>query len=122
MPDLKVGYVNVFVTRFEEAVRFYRDVLELPLRFEEAEFGYASFSAGAVAFSLARTDDASQVGRHTGIGLVVDDLDAAYEELSRRGVAFDMPPTKQPWGGTLALFRDPEGNVFYLDPGHGSDG
>jgi hypothetical protein len=26
-----------------------------------------------------------------------------------------MPPTKQPWGGVLATFRDSEGNVLYLD-------
>lgn len=122
MPELKVGYVNVFVTRFDAAVRFYRDVLGLRLLLEEPQFGYASFSAGAVSLALAQTDDASLVGRHTGIGLVTSDLDGAYEELSRRGVEFDMPPTKQPWGGTLALLRDPEGNVFYLDPGHGADG
>ena len=116
----KVGYVNVFVTRFDEAVRFYADVLGLPLRMREDQFGYASFDAGPVSMALAETDDASQVGRHTGIGLVVDDIDAAYEELKARGVEFDMPPTKQPWGGTLALLKDPEGNVFYLDPGHGA--
>ena len=121
MPKLKVGYVNVFVTRFAEAVEFYRDVLGLPLRLQEPQFGYASFSAGAVSLALAETDDAADVGGHTGIGLVVDDIDAAYEELRGRGVEFDMPPTKQPWGGTLALFRDLEGNVFYLDPGHGGE-
>ena len=36
-----------------------------------------------------------------------------------KGVEFEMPPTQQPWGGTLALFKDPDGNIYYLDPGHG---
>ncbi len=26
-----------------------------------------------------------------------------------------MAPQKQPWGGFMALFADPDGNVFYLD-------
>ncbi len=26
-----------------------------------------------------------------------------------------MPPTKQPWGGYMALFADLDGNIFYLD-------
>ena len=26
-----------------------------------------------------------------------------------------MEPADQPWGGRLALFADPDGNVFYLD-------
>ena len=114
----KVGYVNVFVTRFDEAVTFYSDVIGLELQMREDQFGYASFDAGPVSLALAETDDASLVGRHTGIGLMVEDIDAEHARLVAAGVEFDMPPTRQPWGGTLALFRDPEGNVFYLDPGH----
>jgi uncharacterized glyoxalase superfamily protein PhnB len=49
---------------------------------------------------------------------MVHDVDAVYEDLLGKGVEFTMPPTKQPWGGTLALFKDLDGNVFYLDPGH----
>ena len=26
-----------------------------------------------------------------------------------------MEPAKQPWGAVMALFEDPDGNVFYLD-------
>ena len=26
-----------------------------------------------------------------------------------------MEPAKQPWGGFMALFSAPDGNVFYLD-------
>jgi predicted enzyme related to lactoylglutathione lyase len=26
-----------------------------------------------------------------------------------------MSPSKQPWGGYMALFADPDGNIFYLD-------
>jgi predicted enzyme related to lactoylglutathione lyase len=33
--------------------------------------------------------------------------------MSERGVAFDSPPQKQPWG-TFATFRDPDGNQFVL--------
>ena len=32
-----------------------------------------------------------------------------------KGVAFPLPPTKQPWGGTLAQLADPDGNLLTLD-------
>ena len=32
-----------------------------------------------------------------------------------RGVAFESPPTRQPWGGYMAIFENPDGNLFYLD-------
>jgi hypothetical protein len=62
-----------------------------------------------------RTTPRHWVGRHTGLGLAVDDLQASFEELSAKGVEFPMPPTKQPWGGTIAMFQDSEGNVSFLD-------
>ena len=55
------------------------------------------------------------VGRHTGVGLGVTDLEAAHAELRDAGVCFTMPPERQPWGGFMATFSDPDGNVFYLD-------
>jgi len=119
--QLKVGYVNVFVSDFERAQAFYGDTLGLPLNHADAAFGYASFQAGPVSLGIAHTDDAALRGRHTGVGFLCDDIDKVYAALTAKGVTFEMPPTQQPWGGVLALFRDPDGNVFYLDPGHPPD-
>ena len=115
---MNIGYVNVFVSDLTTSMAFFRDTIGLKLRMGDPSFGYASFDAGPVSFGLAQTDDAGLIGRHTGVGFIVDDIDAAHTDLSGKGVEFEMPPTKQPWGGTLALFKDPDGNVFYLDPGH----
>jgi lactoylglutathione lyase len=117
MPNISAGYVNVFVRDFDRAVKFYSDTLGLTLNMRADEFGYASFDAGPISFAIAKTDDPQLVGRHTGVGFIVDDIDTAYSELVEKGVEFDMPPTRQPWGGVLALMKDPEGNIFYLDPG-----
>jgi uncharacterized glyoxalase superfamily protein PhnB len=40
-------------------------------------------------------------------------VEKTYEELKARGVGFDGPPEKQPWG-TFAKFKDSEGNQFVL--------
>lgn len=112
-----IGYVNVFVRDFERALAFYQDVLGLEVAGRDPEFGYASFRAGPIRFAIARTDDPALVGRHTGVGFIVADIDAVYRELTGKGVEFEMPPTRQPWGGVLALMKDPDGNIHYLDPG-----
>lgn len=120
MRALRIWYVNVFTRDLARSIAFFRDALGLPLEFEHAEFGYASFAPEGLRLGLARVDPraadaASCVARHTGIGFGVPDLDAAHRELAAKGVAFPMPPTRQPWGGYLATFCDPDGNVFYLD-------
>ena len=120
MSELRLWYVNVFVTDLKRAVDFYQHTLGLALKFADEKFGYASFAPGGPGFGIARVDPAAKetqglIGRHTGIGWGVPDLTAAYERLKAKGVRFTMAPTKQPWGGFMATFTDPDGNGFYLD-------
>lgn len=114
---MHVAYVNVFVTDLDRAVRFYRDDLGLGLEQSSPEHGYASLAAGPIRLGLAVAGAGQQelVGRHTGLGFAVSDLEAEHSRLVERGVRFPMPPSRQPWGGFLALAADPDGNVFYLD-------
>jgi predicted enzyme related to lactoylglutathione lyase len=121
---MQVSYVNIFVTDLEQAIAFYRDKLGLALQFSSQEHGYASFAAGPVRLGvvLPGTDHASLVGRHTLVGLDVADLEAEHARLTGLGVHFTMPPTRQPWGGFMAMIADADGNIFYLDqvsPAHG---
>jgi predicted enzyme related to lactoylglutathione lyase len=118
--SVRVWYATVYVRDFPRALRFYRDKLGLPLRFADDKFGFASFATLGAGFTVARVDpaDAEQerlVSRHTGIALGVDDLQKTYEAWLARGVRFTLPPTVQPWGGTLAQLADPEGNRITLD-------
>lgn len=114
---MKLAYVNVFVADLSRALTFYRDTLGLSVQFTSSEHGYASVAAGDIRLGLAVTTQEHQnlVGRHTGIGFEVSDLEREYVRLQGLGVTFTMPPTKQPWGGFMALVADPDGNVFYLD-------
>ena len=53
------------------------------------------------------------IGSRFNGSLGCDDVEATYRQLTERGVAFDSPPTRQPWG-TFAIMRDSEGNSFVL--------
>lgn len=111
----RIGYVNIFVSDFQRSMQFYQEQLGLKPETQDSSFGYASFATGGIKFAFAQTDDAQLVGRHTGIGWVVGDVNDVHGTLKDAGVEFDMPPSKQPWGGYMAMFKDPDGNVFYLD-------
>jgi predicted enzyme related to lactoylglutathione lyase len=114
---VRLGYVNLFVRDLDRAVAFYRDRLGLPVTELAPEAGFAAFDAGTVRLAVAVVGDAQAelAGRHTGVGLVVDDLETAHARLAAEGVAFPMAPSRQPWGGFMALMADPDGNVLYLD-------
>ena len=114
---MEIAYVNVFVSDLAKAADFYEHVLGLEKKFGDPEHGYASFAAGPVALGLAVPGDAQRdmIGHHTGVGFSVADLEAEHARLAAAGVHFTEPPERYPWGGFMALFADPDGNVYYLD-------
>jgi catechol 2,3-dioxygenase-like lactoylglutathione lyase family enzyme len=48
------------------------------------------------------------------IGFKVDDVDAVYSELVRRGATAVMAPTDRAWGQRTAYLRDPDGHLVEL--------
>ncbi|PRY02141.1 VOC family protein [Allonocardiopsis opalescens] len=54
------------------------------------------------------------VSSDCGISLVTPDIDAAYAELSAKGVRFRQAPEPMPWGAKATWLSDPDGNTFFL--------
>lgn len=54
-----------------------------------------------------------RIGTFSGLSFACDDVEKTYAEYKERGVEFDGPPKKQPWG-TFVIFKDSEGNSFVL--------
>jgi lactoylglutathione lyase len=117
MTTYSLAYTNIFVSNFHRALKFYSETIGLETVRADEKFGYASFATKGARLAIAEVNDeqANLVGRHTGVGLMVSDLDKAFEALKVKGVSFPMEPQRQPWGGYMALMEDSEGNILYLD-------
>lgn len=111
--------VRIFVQQWSRACAFYGEALGLKERFRNDELGWAEYDLGGPCFGVERiqlgdTEGAAMVGRFVGVSLRVDDIDDVYESLKMKGVQFKSPPEKQGWGGSLAHFQDPDGNILTL--------
>ena len=112
----KIGQIAIPVTDIDRAVAFYRDVLGMKFLFQAAP-GLGFFDCGGVRLMLdlpAR----EQAGRGGVIYYKVDDLQAAFDTLSKRGVTVEAKPhliarmtDHELW---MAFFRDPDKNAFAL--------
>lgn len=60
----------------------------------------------------------NRIGTFTGISLDCPNVEETYRELLAKGVSFEGPPEKQPWG-TFAIMKDSEGNSFVLSESKG---
>lgn len=114
----KINVVFIYVTDMQRARAFYEGVVGFgePI-LKTPSWAEYRLQEGA-HFALQRTDPAALEGvdpsRNTmKFSLVVDDLQAAYEELQGKGVTFVRPPEKG-YGFNIAEFEDPERNVIRL--------
>lgn len=119
MNDFRIYTVRVFSFNWDEALKFYRDVIGFPVTFSDPDMGWAQFQLGSVYLGLERCDRndveaQGLVGRFVGVSIEVNDIETVYDSLVLKGVDFISRPAKQPWGGTLAHFKDPDGNVLTL--------
>ena len=118
-----IAAITLFVEDLDEAKRFYREVFELPVTFEDDNS--AVFTFGDTMINLLKTSEApglvepAIVGdRNAGVRfqftLGVSDVDAMCERLKERGVEILNGPMDRPWGIRTASFRDPGGHIWEI--------
>jgi predicted enzyme related to lactoylglutathione lyase len=103
---MKLSYVIKFVADMDRAVKFYRDVLGLQLKFESS--GWSEFVTGETRLALHPASAKNPAGA-VELGFTVPDIQKFHQDMVAKGVPFTMPPTKQDFGGLLAQFMDSEG-------------
>src|SRR5437867_9817084 len=94
----KLGFTIITDQPFDEKQRW------IELRIPKAETRVVLFTPEG---------QAARVGTFSGISFACDDVEETYADYKQRGVDFEGPPQKQPWG-TYVIFKDSEGNSFVL--------
>ena len=115
-----VSIATIYVSDQDRALAFYTEKLGFEL-VQDVNFGPSQRwvqvrPPGAETDIVLYTPDGQEdrIGTFAGIVFTADDVEKTYEELAARGVEFTQKPTKEPWGGTQALFKDPDGNTYSL--------
>jgi predicted enzyme related to lactoylglutathione lyase len=106
-----LGAVWLYSADVPRTVAFYRDAVGLPVLEEGDEVGH--FDAGNIRLSIHSSRGDGPVGSGAFYVFIVDDIDAAVEDLSSRGVRFDGGITQEEFG-RIAGFEDPDGHELYL--------
>jgi predicted enzyme related to lactoylglutathione lyase len=115
----QVKFISIPVKDQERALKFYTEKLGFRIatnqemgpgrRWIELRIGKAE--TRIVLFTMEGEE--GRVGTQMNCSLVCDDVDATYRQLGERGVEFEGPPKKEPWG-TYVIMKDSEGNRFVV--------
>lgn len=114
-----IKFVSVPTLDQDRALAFYQDKLGFRLITDQPfgpdrrwiELGIANSDTRFVLFTPPGEEH--RVGERFSGALACDDVEATYSQLSKRGVVFEAPPARQPWG-VFAVMLDSEGNRFVL--------
>jgi catechol 2,3-dioxygenase-like lactoylglutathione lyase family enzyme len=118
-----IAAITLFVDDLVEAKRFYQEVFQLPVAFEDDNS--TVFKFGETLVNLLKTSEApglvepaTVATRDSGVRfqftLGVEDVDAMCEVLEERGVELLNGPMDRPWGIRTASFRDPGGHIWEI--------
>ena len=105
--------VAVVVSDPKKSADWYKEKLGLEVRENEGHWVTVAPKGSDPVLHLCQTTPL-ETG-NTGIAFRVDDIDKAYKDMVAKGVEFTVKPTKAEWG-TYAMFKDPDGNEFWLLP------
>jgi lactoylglutathione lyase len=118
-----VAAITLFTEDLAATKRFYADVFDLPVHFEDDNS--AVFRFGDLLVNLLDVREAPDLidpapvaapsaGARSQLTLHVEDVDATAEDLRRRGVELLTEPVTRPWGVRTASFRDPGGHIWEI--------
>ena len=123
---MKLVNFRLLVSDFPASLAFWRDIMMLPMTFGGETMGYAYFDTGSAGLELfsragfaASLSEVMPSSRPDGYPAVivfrVDDVDATYDDLVKRGAkAVAEPVDRQVWQARTAHFSDPDGYLVEI--------
>ncbi|SRR5258706_1515379 len=115
--------ITLFTEDLERTKRFYQDVFDLPIFFEDENSAVFRFENTLInLLKIAAAHDLITPGIVAGpnagsrfqFTIPVDDVDASCAALEARGVTLLNGPMNRPWGIRTASFTDPGGHIWEI--------
>jgi predicted enzyme related to lactoylglutathione lyase len=107
--DKKISVVLIGVTDMRRAVRFYRDVVGLPVKFQTDE--YTEFATHGAVLALEKRNQVIATG--PAFTFPTTDVRQDYEQFERAEVRFWKKLSEETYGWVM-MPEDSEGNIFEI--------
>jgi lactoylglutathione lyase len=110
----KVGAVILLVSDMEKSVKFYRDVLHLPIKSQSGEWTEFFNTGTVIALHPKRKVKVSlEAGGGILVGFMVNDLDTTVSKLKQQYVKFFKEPKEEAFG-KHTIIEDPDGHLISI--------
>lgn len=111
----KVGAVILLVSNMEKSIKFYNDILELPIKSRAKD--WTEFFNNDTVLALHPAPKKKKRILKTGSGILVgfevSDLDSTVKKLKEKRVKFFKKPKEEAFG-KHAIVQDPDGHLISI--------
>ena len=124
---MKLGYTIVYVDDVGATLAAWRDAFSMTIDYEHEDGIYGELETGDTTLAFAERefgrshfeDEAARAmfdgaPRRFEIGLVTEDVQAAYAHATKSGMQPVKAPEEKPWGQVVAWVRDHNGVLVEL--------
>ena len=108
--------ITLWTDDLDRLFRFYHGLLRLPLHSNHGDFIALQLGEN-MRFNLGLHDGVSGAAKdpyRIMPHLEVADIHEEHRRLTDAGVDFLRPPEQEHWGGWVATFKDPDGNILQM--------
>ncbi|HWM50571.1 MAG TPA: VOC family protein [Thermoplasmata archaeon] len=109
---LRLTTIAIVVSNAMKSAKWYQEKLGFEIREHQGHWITVAPKKENVAFHLCEGFYELEPG-NSGISFTSKDVKKEEATLRRAGVEFTTPTTKEEWA-TYAMFKDPDGNEFYI--------
>jgi len=109
---MRLSTIALVVSDGKKSAKWYQEKLGMEIRDHQGHWITVALKKENVAFHLCSGFYDLEPG-NTGISFTTKDIKKEEQALRDLGVAFVTPTTTEDWG-TYAVFKDPDGNEFWL--------
>ena len=117
----KVGTVILLVSDMERSVKFYKELLGLPVKTKTQSQDWVEFFNRETTLSLHAINKGkggsnvgskdTKLGTGTLLGFMVSDIDSTVQFLKENNIRFFKEPREEPFG-KHAIVEDPDGHLI----------
>ena len=110
----KVGAVILLVSNMEKSIKFYSDILELPVKTRSKDWTEFFNNDTVLALHPApKKKKTLKTGSGSLVGFEVTDLGSTVKKLKEKRVKFFKRPKEEPFG-KHAIVQDPDGHLISI--------
>lgn len=110
-----LAWLGIRTEKYDDSIRFFKQVMQLKIKYEEKGFTVFSMPGGdTIEVFSNKSSYNTHFGSSPVVGFLVEDIEKARQEIMKSGLELVGKLERDEHGYAWQHFRGPDGNLYEL--------